>query len=171
MYKIDEIAKITKEPTTKQKTVAVEEAEKPLFPAKGYMNITEVQVGSVLGAIRDVSVGLHTIHGYQFNPHIGLGAGIGFHYYNGASNIPLFLDFRYTFRDAKVSPFLGVQSGINAGNIINRSTSVGTYNSLAFGLKVRTSDSFVFHTALSGDFSTIYGYSLFALVLRLGASF
>jgi hypothetical protein len=169
VYKISEITKITKEPISK-KTEIIEE-EKPLYPAKGYMNITEMQIGSTIDAREGVSFGLNTIHGYQFSPKFGLGLGVGYQNYNGYyRNVPVFVDFRYTFKDAKVSPYLGVQSGIGVlQNYSKNDTDV--YTSLAFGAKFRSSTAFNFHLGLASTAMITSRFTYVGILLRLGFSF
>ena len=169
VYKIGEITKITKEPLSKKQETA--EEEKPLYAAKGYMNITELQIGSTIDARDGVNFGLQTIHGYQFNPKFGLGLGVGFHNYNGYyRNVPVFLDFRYTFKDAKVSPYLGVQSGIGLLAPYGKSDT-DVYQSLAFGAKFRSSTSFNFHLGLASTAMIASRFTYVGVLLRLGFSF
>ncbi len=62
---------------------------------------------------------LSTSHGYQFNPYVYLGAGIGFDYYTEADqiSIPIFANIRVTPLDNSITPFVDAKIGYTAGDI------------------------------------------------------
>ncbi len=81
-------------------------------------------------------------HGYQFNSHLFLGGGIGFHFSpscasnkwenyldtrNSKVDIPLFIDFRAHFTKRRIAPFIGLKGGIyisDSGPYLNISTGL-----------------------------------------------
>lgn len=79
--------------------------------------------------------GISTTHGYQFNPRIFVGGGMALHLH-AMSNIetslfvPLYADFRFTFVDKKVTPYLEAKAGYAVGR------SDGSYLSPGFGVRI-----------------------------------
>lgn len=58
-------------------------------------------------------LGIATSHGYQFNPHFYLGAGLMFAcaYPTGDMTIPIFADARYDAQFGKFIPFIDIRGG------------------------------------------------------------
>jgi opacity protein-like surface antigen len=76
----------------------------------GYITINEVTGGFGIGET-DVPVakgftGFTTIHGYQVNKNFLVAGGTGVYFYNEATFIPLFADFRYSFMIGTLTPFV-----------------------------------------------------------------
>jgi len=98
---------------------------------KGYKNILEATVvgGEIFGvSITDVSA-------IQFNPYLSLGLGVGVENMDGDGfAIPAFVDFRYYWFDAKVSPYVATKSGIHF-NLESSYRSEYLFNSI-LGLKI-----------------------------------
>jgi hypothetical protein len=82
----------------------------------GYITINELQAGIGLGKINtDYSksmYGFTTIHGYQVNKSFVLAGGSGAIFYNGGMLIPLFMDFRASFRISTLTPYAYGDGGI-----------------------------------------------------------
>lgn len=58
--------------------------------------------------------GFSTVHGYQFNPNIFLGAGFGMEFAdNDFSIVPLFLDLRTDLKLGIFTPFADIRVGFN----------------------------------------------------------
>lgn len=100
-------------------------------PQHGYRGFAEVEcvimpdlgflVGS--GGDSDVGLGLSTVHGYQFNPHLFVGGGIGFMLELSSMDhkldfpqlvyLPLFVDVRTDLRFRRFTPFADLRLGWN----------------------------------------------------------
>lgn len=113
VYTIPEIQKITKEepiqPNFKRRKTFNGFADN----TKGYKGFVNLTVGGGLGDYGDNNIGLSTSHGYQFNPYIYLGAGVGLSYYFDYETtfVPIFLDFKANLMDGKIIPFAGAKLG------------------------------------------------------------
>lgn len=87
----------------------------------GYMYSGGNDSGIMYGA--DM-IAINTSHGYQFNQHLFLGAGIGFHFYQKHEStfvkraesveIPLFVNVRGTIGKGKTSVFADLKAGAYA---------------------------------------------------------
>jgi len=94
--------------------------EKP----KGLYNNTSFAIISGRG---NLFSGMQTVFGYKFNPHLGIGGGIGierftnlptYSYYTGNFTLmPVFAEIRYTVLKSRFSPVIALQGGYN--EIIN----------------------------------------------------
>lgn len=93
--------------------------------------------------------------GYHFGPHTFLGAGIspGFWLdkeirvnYDGRLSLPLYADFRWSFRDRLVSPYIGLSAGLET-------TDISPYLSAEIGTRIRTNRTSTrsFWSAISGE--------------------
>ena len=92
---------------------------------KGYFNITQASL--LMGTIKrsstsgtmpselQITPSVTMTNGYMFNKHWAMGAGIGFEIFEN-NLFPVFADFRYTFSDKKITPFLALKSGYAFGN-------------------------------------------------------
>ena len=98
--------------------------------------------------------------GYHFGPHTFLGAGIapGFwldkesraNYY-GRLSLPVYADFRWSFRDRLVSPYLGLSAGMEI-------TDISPYLAAEIGTRIRTdrTSTSSFWSAISGEVAGAY---------------
>lgn len=87
--------------------------------SRGYKGF--VETGYSLGT-GDCSVNrfeISTSHGYQFNPYLFLGAGLGISYYDESNltAIPVFVDFRTNFIKNKITPIAGIKFGYSSGDL------------------------------------------------------
>jgi hypothetical protein len=106
-YKIDEVEKLTKEPTKNTDNIQKK---------SGYTNITELNCALGVGhSNEDNSIGIQTINGYQFNPNLNLGFGVGVDKYKNSTYLPLFMDFRAYFLQTSVTPFFETALGYSLG--------------------------------------------------------
>lgn len=76
-----------------------------------------------------------TSHGFQFNPYIFLGGGVGVHYctfdhFNLEVAVPIFANFRANFSSGKVSPYFDAKLGYSASEIR------GLYASPSIGVRI-----------------------------------
>lgn len=126
-----------------------------LFPAicfsqeasKGYHGFIEAGY-SVNPSAPTISVNwseINTIHGYQVNPNLFVGVGVGFHFLEdtktaeidgyphwkreSSTEIPLFANFKWTILKKKVSPFIDLRLGHYLTN------SSGVYESAGIGCR------------------------------------
>ncbi len=91
----------------------------------------------------------NTSHGYQFNPHFFLGAGMGWHLdladevFGGVAStftnqhennveIPIFANFRANFTETRFSPFVDAKIGTHVTN------GSGLYASASLGCRIAT---------------------------------
>lgn len=90
---------------------------------------------------------INTSHGYQFNPHFFLGAGVGFHFMSeyetkgmsialdkrdSSVEIPIFANFRANFTKTKVAPFVDAKIGHYLTN------GSGFYTAISAGCRIAT---------------------------------
>lgn len=95
-------------------------AQENLSYKKGYQGNVEISNGLVFGKDRVGSVmQLTSVHGGRFGNGMYLGAGLGLGYNLTLDEIyvPLFLDAKYNFLDASVSPFAAVRTGCCLGGM------------------------------------------------------
>ena len=93
------------------------------------LNKIEAQSG-----LKENSIGLTTSHGYQINPYLYTGAGIGMHYYSkgdGIVGLPLFANFRANLGTGAVTPFVDVKVGYSPMKKVR-----GLYFSPSIGLRM-----------------------------------
>lgn len=79
--------------TTTTTTMNVDKA-----PFKGYKGMFDLCYGIGVGDLESSRFGITTVQGYQFNPYLFVGAGLGVNYYydDDGVNIPIFADARGT---------------------------------------------------------------------------
>ena len=91
-----------------------------------------------------------TVHGYQFNPYLFVGAGAGVNYYctsdgDDAGYIPIFVDVRGYLLKGKISPYAEAKIG---GQInYNENGTTGIYFAPEIGCKFALSSKFAFNIA------------------------
>jgi len=79
--------------------------------------------------------------GFQFNPHLALGAGINFEYWTTKTGfVPLYVDFRVNMTDKKIAPHWYINTGYAVRwNIDSKPYTVKTGTGLMYGLHGYTS--------------------------------
>ena len=94
---------------------------------------------------------ISTIHGYQFNPYIFLGGGVGVNYYSDVEflSVPTFVAFRSDFIDGGISPFAEVRLGYSTGDLN------GIYFSPNVGCRFGLSNNFAINVSLGYDLEQI----------------
>lgn len=93
--------------------VAESKAPKLVDPQKrGFYNVSTV--GILLGQDEwqqtNAAFSATIINGYQFNQHFSLGLGVGIEHFESL-HFPAFLDARFHFRRAPMSPFIAMKGG------------------------------------------------------------
>lgn len=163
-------------------------------PSRGYRGFVDANV--MVGRLVDEfdcyddfnKVGFLTTHGFQFNPKIFVGGGLGVMFQAGDDLvedfdviIPVYSAFRYDILARKVSPFLDVRLG-GFFNAAYDYAYTGAYFSFTAGVRVRRFNVSIGYEALSGYydgyyedvygcFCDSYGLDCNSFVLRLGADF
>jgi hypothetical protein len=115
VYNVSDVEKIAKEELPAIEPKANDHVGvKSLRGYKGF-----VDVGSTSAVENENRVEFSTSHGYQFNNHIFLGAGIAYHNYYDYKYcaIPIYINFRANFIKKKVTPFVDVKSGYSFGDL------------------------------------------------------
>lgn len=119
--------------------------------SRGYKGM--VNAGWILFA-EDVSFEALTIHGYQFNPHLFVGGGVGINFYSSPSGpntsreggfIPIFADVRGYLLKGKISPYADAKIGVLMP-YLEGGTSV--YFAPEVGCKLNTSSRFALNVAV-----------------------
>jgi len=94
----------------------------------GFYNVTTVYPLSFTGQFL---CGVQTICGYEANPHLAIGVGIGYEQFNSILTydnfkanltlLPVFIDIRYTFLSTPFSPVIAVDGGYKF--LLNKATT------------------------------------------------
>lgn len=103
-------------------------------------------------------IGFTTTHGFQFNPHIFLGGGLGWQIQTSSAYgdydllFPIYTAFRTDFVDKRVSPFASFRLGgyaslscVDIDNIV-----VGAYVNLNFGVRIKRLNMSIGYEAMPG---------------------
>lgn len=90
--------------------------------------------------VNTMGYALTTSQGYQINPYIYLGAGLGVHLYSmdnleTSVALPIFANFRVNFTKTKVSPFFDAKIGYSVVDL------KGLYLSPSLGVRIGLSDN------------------------------
>ena len=99
---------------------------------KGYHGFVDAGYCAYISQLAPSTVEVTTSHGYQFNPYIFLGAGVGFDFtgycewgevsgrpYNKRESkvdIPVFFNFHSNFTKTRFSPFVDIKAGAYVNN-------------------------------------------------------
>ena len=138
VYPMNEVEKITKEEAINRES---EKSNRIRTDVKGYRG--SVEVGTIVNfrasgiPIDRGAFSITTSHGYQFNPHLFLGAGIGLDYHaaGGSLFMPLFVDVRANFLNRDITPFWGVKIGYAVGSKVSEVVNPGIYFNPTFGVR------------------------------------
>ena len=82
---------------------------------RGFRGIAEFGYEVATNKVGENSPILNLSAGYQLNPYIFLGAGVGLRHYkdNDKNSVPIFFNFRSDFVNAKINPFVDVKLGFS----------------------------------------------------------
>jgi hypothetical protein len=181
VYQMDEIEKITKEQVKRSSISYYSYDDFGLEPG----NKVIAEIGYLLKAGRYGMdrVKLNFIGGYQLNPYFSLGLGTGLRYYTDAEAalIPVFADFRTTFMNNKISPYLSMDLGYSF-DATNDFEGVGFLLSPTFGVSIKGSNKSALTIGLGYEmqrmeFYSSYNYSIKssensgAISINVGISF
>ena len=85
----------------------------------GYKGFVDVSYAFGVGHLNLDRAEFSTIHGYQFNPYLFLGMGVGVNYYlhNSDGVVPIFANVKGTFLKGNITPFLDMRLGYSVGDV------------------------------------------------------
>jgi hypothetical protein len=150
LFKMDEIEKITREESasmnTQRERVTDENVKTDGFTTMiefVYGNAEASDLVSAYYAFDKPSLGIVTVNGYMFNPHLSVGIGIGIHGYNNIGFIPVFADVRYNAIKGTITPFVSLDAGYSftTDEIVHSERDQiqgGIYSNLSIGIKFFT---------------------------------
>lgn len=130
VYQESEVEKITKEQVADKKTIrqqmideSKQEAKKAVL-SKGYKGFVGLDYSYNFGDFSDMlNVAISTVHGYQVNPYIFVGAGFSLNLWGrvnsgkGQFGMPLFADVKVTPLKKHITPVVDVRLGSSVGDI------------------------------------------------------
>ncbi len=118
---------------------------------KGYHGFVDGGYAAYISQIAPSTIEVTTSHGYQFNPYIFLGCGVGvditgdckwgevggmaYNKRESSVDIPVFFNFRSNFTKTRVSPFVDAKVGAYVNN------DGGIYLNAALGCRCAVSDN------------------------------
>lgn len=87
------------------------------YDVRGYRGFIEAGVAAGVGDYGLARLEVNTSHGYQFNPYLFMGGGLGMHFYFDASDalIPIFADCRVNVLPGRISPYIDFKLGYSVG--------------------------------------------------------
>lgn len=121
---------------------------------RGYQAFAEAGYAAAVGDWGISLVTVSTSHGFQFNPNIYLGLGLGLHFAVGGEEmtdgdtfLPIFADFRWTMIKKRVTPFMGVRFGGIAA-IDSYYADGGIHCNPSIGVRIGTRDDNAINVSL-----------------------
>lgn len=81
------------------------------FKNKGYYNITSLGFMFGNNGWLRINPGLYTVNGYQWNPHVMTGLGLGVEYMEGGGKLPITANFQYNFLKTGSTPIAEAFAG------------------------------------------------------------
>lgn len=125
---MSDVEKITKEEQITQKeqwTKISSTASKTTL--RGYKGFIDFAYTANVDYDNASKVEFSTTHGYQFNNHFFLGAGIAVHHYIDAdvNSVPIYANVKANFLRTKITPFADVKSGYSVGDVEGAYASIG----------------------------------------------
>jgi len=146
VYKMDEIAKLTKEPLPGNSDSSFHSSG--LKP--GYKGIVELgyQVGT--GDYGMDRLKLNIVSSYQINPNfsLGLGTGLRFYFDESAAVVPVFVDFRTNLINKGISPYFLLDVGYSF-DATEGLEGLGFMLNPAIGVSFKVSDNNAMNIGLS----------------------
>lgn len=127
VFDMDDVEKITKESAFRQAPPSSYDRPSPRHPGRfsrhcmegvqGYRGFLETGVAVGIGDYNLNRLEVNTSHGYQFNPYLFVGVGVGMHYYFDASDalMPIFADCRVNVLPGRISPYVDFKIGYSLG--------------------------------------------------------
>lgn len=123
-----------------------------------FIFITEIAGGPGLSLtdapLAKYYAGVNTLAGYQFSGNIKAGAGIGLHFHNEGTFLPLLLDARFSLNAADLVPYFSARGGI-ALNLSDRDDLTWLFINPALGIRWVAADRRAF--SFSAGLMTLAG--------------
>lgn len=122
---------------------------------KGFRGIVEAGFSLGTGDVEENRPLLNVSIGYQFNPYIYVGGGVGGAYFLDSEvvAIPIFANFRSDFINYKISPFVDVKGGYSPYD------AKGAYASVALGCRFNKFSLSFGYELFQNEFDSYYGSS------------
>jgi hypothetical protein len=171
LFKMDEIQKITREESTSMNTQRDRVTDENV-KTHGFTNMIEFVYGnaeasdlvSAYYAFDKPSLGIVTVNGYMFNPHLSVGLGIGIHGYNNIGFIPVYADVRYNAIKGTITPFVSFDAGYSftTDEIAHNDRDQirgGIYSNLSIGIKFFTRKSQALAFSFGYNYQNIQVYT------------
>lgn len=153
------------------------------FSRIGYRGFVDLGGGVGVGDYGDGIFSVSTSHGYQFNPYLFVGAGLGvdYHFDWETMFLPVFADIRGYFIDSRISPFLGVKIGYSPidGSGVYFNPSVGASFGMSgnfalnvsLGYNLQRSGMYFYYNSSYGSYSSYEDETLGAITFKVGMEF
>jgi hypothetical protein len=133
---------------------------------KGYHGFVDAGYAQELTGTLGISwIELNTVHGYQFNPYIFVGGGLGIHYVpefkegdisgkpywkrDKSQQIPIFANVRWTILDKKITPFIDAKLGFDV------TKDTGLYETIGVGCRFGLKNNKAINVKLSYEGRTL----------------
>lgn len=174
VYAVGEITKIEKENTSHPDSSSNSFFTSKWRP-KGYRGFFELRDGIDFDEGTDLTTfSITTIHGVQLNSHMFVGGGVSLdvandsYYDETAVTLPVFADFRYSFLNKRVTPYVEERLGYSAGDLS------GLYEGIFVGCDFAIKPKFAIYAGLGvtmqyRDFDTDNAY--YNLAFNIGLHF
>ncbi len=166
VYKISEVEKITKE-AIQHKNKFASTINNGSGAKKGYKGFAEVGYTIGTGDFGEDRIELNTSHGYQFNPYLYVGGGIGINYYNDIEwyGMPIFANIRTNILDNKIAPFVDLKIGYTGLDII------GFYLATSAGCRIGLGKKTAVNVGLGYTYQKAEGVTCGGFALKAGFEF
>lgn len=101
--------------------------------------------------------------GYQFNPYITLGGGLGIHFMENSSAIPFYFDVKGYFSNRVWSPYYNIKLGysVNLSHSTTYTLGGGIYYAFGFGMNYKNFDFGIEISAMGGEWVYDYNYNIY----------
>lgn len=153
------------------------------FSRTGYRGFVDIGYALGVGDYGDGVFAVSTSHGYQFNPYIFVGAGIGVDYHLDYETVflPIFADIRGYFIDGSITPFVGIKIGYSPvdgyGLYFNPSVGASFGISRKFALNVsigynlQRAEVYTYYYSYYGPRSSYSNETIGAITFKVGFEF
>jgi hypothetical protein len=126
VYKLDEIAKYTREPSISAKKGFG-------FKSKGFVANYEIGLTDFPKGTNLPMFSIMLVNGYQFSPYISVGLGVGAEISaKNIYNVPIYADLRAYFTTTRLAPFFNLGFGYNAFIQKLPGSSIPVYHSIPY---------------------------------------
>lgn len=159
VFDVGEIEKITKEelPAGSNQEFPVQKSGSYNGKQKGFEGTVDLMLAMQLGWGEPV-MGMSAVVGYRFMPQLFIGGGAGVEMYSEETMLPLMLQVRTDFVEAKVSPFFVMNAGYAFGWVNEESGSDwgGMFMEPGIGFRFNIAEHFGLNISSSFKFQRAY---------------